>query len=194
MPDLHAPSGPSRLRFLRLFPLLLALAGLTGCQQEEIERYQVARLPEPKAPIGPFNYDMPAGWRVGPPAPLSKLTLETGEGADITRLTVTPLSGAAGGLASNINRWRGQIGLAEIPADQLLKDIPAREVGGRAGKYVELLGKEKAILGAILPDARETLFIKFMGPLEVVKANKDNFDKFLNSVKFDAGGGANDGK
>jgi hypothetical protein len=148
---------------------------------------------EPVGPGGPavggvpFTYELPEGWKVGGAVQFSLLTLTAGE----ARMTV---SAVGGGLETNVNRWRGQVGQAPVSNEQVRKDLQPRKIGGRDGFAIELTGGGKTILGAMVPQGGDQLYFKLMGPAEAVAAQKAAFDKFLASVKFEAGRGANDGK
>jgi hypothetical protein len=102
-------------------------------------------------------------------------------------VTVIPLPGAAGGLADNVNRWRRQIGLPELSAEQVTKDLREVEVAGARGHLADLAGAAgaKSTVGAIVPRGGTTWFFKMTGPADAVAGQKAAFETFLKSVRFD---------
>lgn len=136
--------------------------------------------------LAPFNYELPEGWKLAPPAPLSIFTVAAGT----AQLTVTV---AGGDLTDNVNRWRGQIGLDKQSAEQVKAAVQERKVAGRTSQVTDLVGPQETILAAIVPYEGEQLFIKVRGANAAVAAQKAAFDRFLASLQFDAEG-ANDGK
>ncbi|MCC6417998.1 MAG: hypothetical protein IT429_07080 [Gemmataceae bacterium] len=151
-------------------------------------------LPRPgpvaDGPKAPLTYRMPDGWRPAPRKGLSVVTFEAGERARPADVTVTPLGGAAGGLVSNVNRWREQVGLQEVSAEQINKDARELEVSGAKAHVVEVVGPEKggrrlAILAAVAPRQGTTWFFKMTGPAETVTTQRAAFEAFLRSVRFE---------
>lgn len=114
----------------------------------------------------------------------------SGEGAATADINVSMSSGDAGGLLSNVNRWRGQLGLEPFSADALAKSVKTVEAGGVKISFVEMSGKDArtgqptALVGAMTPRSGETWFYKLMGDSKVVTAEKDAFNKFVQGVKY----------
>ena len=160
--------------------------------------YAVSKRAMPGGPARKpsLRYEAPEGWQAVP-GDQGMIRAEAafrvaGEGgrADVT---VTALPGAAGGVAENVNRWRGQVGLKRLPDDELRRELRAVTVDGRAGEYADLTGARDRILAAILPRGDRTWFVKMTGPSALVEKHKAAFEKFLASLRFDGGTGANDG-
>ncbi|HLP01175.1 MAG TPA: hypothetical protein VK163_04055 [Opitutaceae bacterium] len=94
---------------------------------------------------------------------------------------------ASNPLLANINRWRGQVGLAPLTEAQLAAETTAVEnAAGLKFVTVELLGQTGAgstrVLGAILYRGEEAWFFKLSGPDAVVAAEKPAFLDFLRTV------------
>ena len=105
---------------------------------------------------------------------------------------VTALQGAAGGVEANLNRWREQLG--ENPLDESEIDaLPRIPILGRLavvmraeGKFQPMSGDaidDAALLGAICELEDETLFVKLVGPQEVVEAEERNFAAFCRGLR-----------
>jgi hypothetical protein len=145
----------------------------------------------------PLRYETPEGWKKTNLPPFAIAAFETGDGAEVS---ISPLSDKGGGLVANVNRWRElQLGLKPADEAQIRNDLVAIDVGGLAGKYLDLTGAETPgkepprILGAIVEQGDRTWFFKMRGPATVVGKQKATFETFLKSVRFDAGAGGNNG-
>jgi hypothetical protein len=90
-------------------------------------------------------------------------------------------------LLANINRWRGQVGLAPITETQLPAETTTLDNAGLTFTTVELVGQTgngaTRVLGAILYRGQEAWFFKLSGPDAVVAAEKSAFLDFLRSVR-----------
>ena len=120
---------------------LLALS-LVSCNNDKIEVYKIpkeginvamqsgsAGLVPP--PLGnPAQWTKPEGWSE---QPLSEMRLGSfkvdGPNAASADVSVIAFPGEAGGLISNINRWRGQLQLPPLDEDQLVAIDPAHRGG-----------------------------------------------------------------
>ena len=103
-------------------------------------------------------------------------------------VTVSIFPGEAGGLVANVNRWRKQIGLDELPATQI-NALPEVSIGNLKGKLVDITGPAappvpNRILGAILKREADSLFFKMRGPSDFVGEQRSVFETFLKSIKF----------
>ena len=154
------------------------------------ERAQKRRLPITwKTPAGWEEYDAgsemrAASWRV------------KGEPQTDCSLTLLP---SRGGLAANVNRWRGEMGLAAL-TEGGEKTLPTRTMLGMKGTYVDLEGSfsggrgsagaiaKARMLGVILRGPTASVFVKFTGPGEVVGKSKEGFEELVDSMVFDPTG------
>ena len=154
-----------------------------------------ARPPMPQAPPphnpadegGNFKYDTPKGWaKVRPNNAIIREQLQVTEGDEKAEITVVLLPGKAGGIAENINRWRGQIKLARIDdPKQMAKEVVEINAGNHHGGLVDLVNTKAAapnrILGVFIPTEDATLFLKMIGPDALVGRQKANFEAFVKS-------------
>ena len=131
-----------------------------------------------------FPYDgflmglIPTGWTVNPrPGPMRLLELRAGESV----VSLTYLQGNAGGLAPNVNRWRGQVGLASL--DDAAGSAKPFEFMGGDGHYVELAGAEKSMLVIFRLGPPFSLFLKMDGASGAVLKEKAAFEAFARSVR-----------
>lgn len=141
-----------------------------------------------------IKYTVPDGWREVPSQSAFRVaSFEVTSGGQRADVSVSPLSGNAGGLLANINRWRrDQLGLPAIDESELRSTLKRIDVAGVAAHYVELLGAEsaaegrQAILGVILERGSQTWFFKMTGPAAVVTDNRAAFEQFVQSVQFES--------
>ena len=107
-------------------------------------------------------------------------------------LTVIPLPSSP--LLANVNRWEGELGLP--PSDDAGLDKVVQHIDSDGGAHVDLVdltGPESAdkprqrMLAALIENQGRTWFFKAVGPAETMGAQRDNFEKFLRSVKFGDG-------
>ena len=100
-------------------------------------------------------------------------------------VSISKLNGDGGGLLANVNRWRGQVGLAPLEASALGANSTAlTTAGGDSGTWVELKGADKTILGAIVARDGVSWFFKMTAPSTVAVKNREAFEKFVRSVRF----------
>lgn len=100
-------------------------------------------------------------------------------------VSISKLSGNGGGLLANVNRWRGQVGLAPLEAGALAANSKTvATAGGDNGTWVELVGTEKTILGAIVARGEVSWFFKLTAPSAVAAQNREAFEQFVRSIRF----------
>ena len=144
----------------------------------------------PQGPAGGLTWTAPDGWRQGAPRAMREVTFNLGPD-DQTECYLSLLGGGAGGAFANINRWRGQMGQSNI--SQLEFDtLETLDMLGGTGTMIEILGSfsgmsgeqvgEAALLGVVCPLPGRVLFVKLIGPREVVTAARSDFVAFCKSL------------
>jgi hypothetical protein len=89
----------------------------------------------------PITWTAPAGWQRGKEAAFSYATFLIGSGKQRLQVTLTPVSGSgAGAILDNVNRWRGQLGLAPLGPDQLSDVTKNVIVSGVTATIVDISG------------------------------------------------------
>jgi hypothetical protein len=143
----------------------------------------------PVAGMIPFEYVKPEKWvRMKPREMAPEVLRVTNDEEEVAEITFVRLPGGGGGLAGNINRWRKEIKLPELP-DAEAENAAARwEVAGAKAHFVDLdnpKGPEERnrTLGVILPMGDATWFIKMSGPGDLVGENRKEFEGFVKSLK-----------
>lgn len=199
--------------------LILASAWLTGCGGEnEIQVYRVSKQSDsassnssapfanmgsmppgfaqgsPAAEAGnesPIHWNVPAGWteKAASGMRMGSFSIPGPEGNDAD-LSIIPLSGPAGGLVPNINRWRRQdVMLPEITEDDLADVMTEVETQMGPMKLVDMVSEqliidekyEQRVLAAIFQFQGQTWFVKLKGPAGLLEDQKSAFVEFLGS-------------
>jgi len=139
---------------------------------------------------GQPSWQVPAGWQeVSAGQFLVAKFNVTGDAGATAAVNVSMSAGDGGGLAANVNRWRGQLGLAPI-ADILT--TPLDVTGGKA-QLVDMsgtsaqTGQPAQLVGIIVSQPGQTWFYKLMGDAKVVAAQKAAFTQFVQSAKYPGG-------
>lgn len=136
-----------------------------------------------------LRFDLPEGWREidNDSFSMKAFVISGGDGAQ-AKVTISPLAGTGGDLSANVNRWRGQVGLPPLSADEVAAALKPIEVDGESGQYVAIIGEggadARAVLGVILPRGDTTWFIKLLGPSETATREQARFEAFARSLRF----------
>lgn len=179
---------------LTLFIFLsVAVMGLTACDQDEVQTYEVPKDPtqsalpvasEPSIDAGAWT--LPEGWRQSTEAkPMRLATFEAGDPDDPLEVALTVFPEDVGGALANLNRWRGQLGqppVDEAAMPQHMKPLTEGDEDG--GLFVDLIGEaEHADMGrtrvrmvvAMVPSAGQTWFLKAVGLPEQIETHLQAF-------------------
>lgn len=192
---------------------IAALVGATGCGDDaairpgDIRTYAAPRpaaapvMPSSREPAGAaagsparaLRYEVPDGWVDGGASGMRLATVTIGAPTEGREVTVIPASGS---LRANVERWQGQLGstaeAATAAVDRALAEATTVDVAGVAATVVLLVddvaaadGDGEAILGAMVPvDDSTALFVKYKGNAAVARRERDNFTRFVSSLRW----------
>lgn len=145
-----------------------------------------APKPEPQ-----FEWAAPDAWKPKAGSSMRLANFSIGD-SDEAECYVTLLHGTGGGVEANVNRWRSQMGQPPLTAEEIAA-LPKVDVLGKAspfveisGSYTDMAGAEhgNALLYALIAELDgETLFVKMTGPENLMRAEKDHFMAFCQSLK-----------
>jgi hypothetical protein len=91
-----------------------------------------------------------------------------------------------------VERWQGQLGETDVATrdkavEAALAAAEKLDVGGTEATVVLLRDAEagQAILGAMIPlDESAALFVKYKGDAAVARRERDNFNRFVSSIRW----------
>jgi hypothetical protein len=198
----------ARSRRSRSLTLVFLVFTLAACNNENISVYRIPKENNqvsmqtqtgsenlaPPPPTNPATWTKPGGWTEKALSEMRlgsfEVTGANGESADVS---ITSFPGDAGGLDSNVNRWREQVHQPALEGEQLAQSWQEETVDGVPTITVDVQSptaaeKASAILGAVMRTTDRTWFVKMTGPPELLKAQKDNFFHFVRSFHFPSTG------
>lgn len=179
-----------------------------GCEDRRTVAYEIAKEFSPAASIPlsssrgthevepgggperaePLTWTAPAHWKTKTASATRRASyaVPMNEGSDAD-LSISVLGGAAGGLPANINRWRAQLALPELPPGEVTGTTESIPAGGLMFTFIDIAGKSgdasvRMLVGAASFEG-QTWFFKLTGPDEGVAAEKPAFVAFLRTVK-----------
>ncbi|MFU8848195.1 MAG: hypothetical protein ACNA77_05700 [Opitutales bacterium] len=132
-----------------------------------------------------LTYTVPEGWEEFPPQSVRKANFRVSDASGTAELAVTVFPGDVGGTLANINRWRGQIGLAPTNAEGMASMIRPISISKHRGLLANLQGPEQSILGGLLSFHGSTWFFKLQGATGTVAAQGEAMEAFLASVEIE---------
>lgn len=196
---------------LALLPLVL----LSACSREESSTYEVPKeasgsnphqsMPQAAPMMGSqtdnemvqaahaamsaqmpatgFEADLPEGWEEKPGSGMRKASWSI-EGTSIDFYLI---SLSMGDVPSNVNRWRGQIGLDSASPEEVAAGIQTFQADGHTVSYTELYNEEggKGIIAAIVDLSPSYWYFTAKGAVDELKAHSADIRKFIESVKFE---------
>jgi hypothetical protein len=135
-----------------------------------------------------LKWQVPEGWQELPAKQFRAINLKVGD----VECYVSVLTG--GGVAGNLNRWRGQMGLSPLTAAELdkLARIRIFDTEGHlldaSGTYKSMLGGTKngyRLRAVYAQFPRFAMSVKMVGPDAAVVAQDAEFRAFCTSLDFD---------
>jgi hypothetical protein len=127
------------------------------------------------------SWETPAGWTMGPPAPMRLATLTDGEAL----IAITAFPGDVGGLKANVDRWRGQVKLPPSASEaEAKKDVREVDVNGRKVQVVDLTGEQRTLV-AIVPAEGRLYFFKMTAPADVVAGRQAAFEQLVKTIRVE---------
>jgi len=178
------------------------IAVFAGCGREEIQTYHVPKEPSappvaqapsrpapalqsaPSRPSGTgFRAELPEGWTEKPGSGMRTVSYAI-EGTSIDFYLIAL---AMGDVPSNVNRWRGQVGLADATPAEIATDAETIKIEGHTATYIEIYNEEggKGIIAAIIDLAPRYWYFTAKGSVAELKAHAPEIRAFLESIQFE---------
>ncbi|MDP0501710.1 MAG: hypothetical protein Q7P63_16575 [Verrucomicrobiota bacterium JB022] len=153
----------------------------------DMDNMAAQTLPEGAINTGGHDprWQAPSHWEEAPASNVRRASyVVRGEGGEAD-MSVTSFPGDVGGDLANVNRWRRQLNLAPINANQLAQALQPMVVDGEQSKYVEIFeAGEQATIAAIVPHHGNTWFFKLTGPNALVAREREAFKAYVQSTRF----------
>ncbi|MCA8921356.1 MAG: hypothetical protein KDD82_06075 [Planctomycetes bacterium] len=143
-----------------------------------------------------FVFEVPEGWEERPPQEFRQVNLRLKPAQPElppphVECYLTRLPNTAAGLTANVNRWRRQMG--EEPVDDAAVMAYPRTplLGGQAiqvdlsGGYTDGHGHHPGytLLGYVLPWGRDAIFVKAVGPTDLIDRERPQIQAFMQSLR-----------
>lgn len=201
-------TSPKRQRGIAVSPrwrfgLLWLVLLLVGCgEPAPITEYTIDKDPQtqkaspPKESQQPAQrpglptYDVPPGWEKSSNKPLSLDTYVVAKDGQETFFTLIPLTLLTDDLIpANVDRWRGQVSLPPLPPEDSVKLAQTLNVAGAKVRYFKIASDDpkpgdQAMLVACFDHAGKTWYFKLFGDAGITVDEEQNFQTFIQSVRF----------
>lgn len=163
-----------------------------GCKNDDIQTYSIpkesivtlASLTQRVDPDFPFSVTFSSDWRFEAPAVMQKAKAKlTGHNHDAIVFTAASFPGTVGTIASNINRWQGQLGLAPTSEDATQAYFTDMTLGKVKTQWVSLENNGRGFEIAVFMYDDATWFFKWDGPSADLTHHLDSFYDVVRSIR-----------
>jgi hypothetical protein len=133
----------------------------------------------------PVKWTTPKGWTEVPPSSMryASFSAPADDGGKID-ISVVTFPGDGGSDADNVNRWRGQMGLAPVDANAVTSQVTPLKTEDTTFSTTDIAGDKTRTIAAWTRRDGRVWFFKATGPTAAVEKEKPNFVKFIESVRF----------
>ena len=140
-----------------------------------------------------YTWQAPAGWtEVESTSSMRLVSFSVPHGDEVGDLSVTKLSGGAGGMLANLNRWRGQLGLEPVGPDTPGAAGQVAQASAGTFTWWSIVNDEgdpsAGMLAGMLEAPDHVMFVKLTGSGELIAAHEAEFVEFLASFAPADGG------
>jgi hypothetical protein len=204
--------SPTRIN--RLVACLGLVVAVTGCDKNsEIKVYRVskapleetgdatnatmpANAPSPSMPggLGPtapsretaaqIKWSKPESWNEVPPSAMRYASFSAGAGDEKIDISIVTFSGEGGSDADNVNRWRQQLQLPPMSPEAVATQVAPLQTEAATFATTDIAGPNAHTLAAWTRHDGRAWFFKATGPTAAIEKEKQNFVKFVQSVRF----------
>ena len=174
--------------------LVVVALGLTGCGDPPIASYRVPKAmvtaPPTESPVAGLEpgaqssarWTVPGGWKPLAAGQMQLARFSVPDRGDAhAEVSVSVFTSETGGALSNVNRWRGQIGLSPISEDELSRQATPLDPTTPGAILVDLSNGGRQLVAAIVPRGGQWYFYKLLGDAAAVAPEIDAFAAFARS-------------
>jgi hypothetical protein len=160
------------------------VAAVCSAQTQTAPPQMAAAAPE-TASAPPIKWRTPEGWTEVPPSSMRYASFSaSAEGGGKIDISVVTFPGDGGSDADNVNRWRGQMGLAPVDASFVHSQVAPLKAADTTFSTTDIPGEKTRTIAAWTRRDGRVWFFKATGPNAAVEKEKSNFVKFIESVRF----------
>jgi hypothetical protein len=131
-----------------------------------------------------IKWQLPAGWSEVPPAAMRYASFSAGANENKIDISIVMFPGDGGSDIENVNRWRGQIGLPPMSEAAVTSQITPLKADDATFEAIDIAGANARTLAAWVRHDARVWFFKATGANAAVEKEKQNFVKFIQSVRF----------
>lgn len=157
----------------------------TGSPQVAAMPPQMPAAPPQTTSAPPIKWKTPEGWTEVPPSSMryASFSAPAEDGGKID-ISVVTFPGDGGSDADNVNRWRGQMGLAPVDANAVTSQVAALKTEDMTFSTTDITGDKTRTIAAWTRRDGRVWFFKATGPNAAIEKERPNFVKFIESVRF----------
>lgn len=146
---------------------------------------QMAAAPAQSSSVPQIKWQTPEGWTEVPPSSMryASFSAPAEDGGKID-ISVVTFPGDGGSDADNVNRWRGQIGLAPIDSNAVSSQVAPLKTDDTTFSTTDIASDKTRTIAAWTRRDGRVWFFKATGPNAAVEKQKPKFVKFIESVRF----------
>jgi hypothetical protein len=145
---------------------------------------QMAEAPLQTMSAPQIKWKTPEGWTEVPPSSVRYASFSAPAEDGKIDISVVTFPGDGGSDADNINRWRGQMGLAPVDANGATSQVAPLKTADTTFSTTDIAGDKTRTIAAWTRHDGRVWFFKATGPNAAVEKEKPKFVKFIESVRF----------
>jgi len=131
-----------------------------------------------------IKWQLPPGWNEVPPSAMRYASFNAGANENKVDISIVTFPGNGGNDIENVNRWRGQIGLPPMSEEAMTSQVTTLRAGDATLAAIDITGAKARTVAAWVRRDAHVWFFKATGPNAAVEKEKQNFVKFVQSVRF----------
>src|SRR5437867_706855 len=160
------------------------VAAVCNAQTQTGPPQMAAALPQTTS-APQIKWKTPEGWTEVPPSSMryASFSAPAEDGGKID-ISVVTFPGDGGSDVDNVNRWRGQMGLAPVDANALTSQIAPLKTEDTTFSTTDIASDKTRTIAAWTRRDGRVWFFKATGPNAAVEKEKPKFVKFIESVRF----------
>lgn len=140
--------------------------------------------PSREAAAAQIKWSKPENWSEVPPSSMRYASFSAGADKEKIDISVVTFSGEGGSDADNVNRWRQQLQLPPMSAEAIATQVTPLKTEAATFATTDIAGPSARTLAAWTRRNGQAWFFKATGPTAALEKEKQNFVKFVQSVRF----------